>query len=64
MRRGLRGVALAGLMLASACAPTHAVVVGNRDVATDILLKGAPAASLPPPKRRLSQPCSTKKRAF
>ena len=49
MGRGLRGVALAGLMLASACAPTHAVVVGNRDVATDILLKGAPAASLPPP---------------
>src|SRR3954452_1616968 len=35
--------------LSTACAPSHAVVVGNRDVATDILLKGTPASPAPPP---------------
>jgi hypothetical protein len=39
---------LAGSSL-TACAPSHAVVVGNRDVPTDILLKGTPASPAPPP---------------
>jgi hypothetical protein len=42
-----------GLLLVGAgstgCAPSHAVVVGNRDVPTDILLKGTPASPAPPP---------------
>ena len=33
----------------TACAPSHAVLVGNRDVPTDILLKGTPASPAPPP---------------
>jgi len=45
-------VTVALLLAASsltACAPSHAVVVGNRDVPTDILLKGTPASPPPPP---------------
>src|SRR3954452_12082704 len=30
------------------CAPSHGVVVGNREVQTDILLKGTPASPAPP----------------
>jgi hypothetical protein len=48
--------AVAGVVLSlvagvatTGCAPSHAVVVGNRDVATDILLKGAPAGPAAPP---------------
>src|SRR5438309_12087839 len=49
-----RGVAVALAMLLAggsltACAPSHAVLVGNRDVPTDILLKGTPASPPPPP---------------
>ena len=38
---------MAGLLVAAVagCAPPHSVQVGNRDVATDILLKGQPAAA-------------------
>ena len=49
--RSVFGVAVALVLSlgASACAPSHAVQVGNRDVATDILLKGAPASPLAVP---------------
>ena len=52
MRRlsiGRAVVALSAVVAATACAPSHAVVVGNRDVATDILLKGTPATPVAPP---------------
>src|SRR3954454_15486313 len=50
----MRARALALVLLfmsvgSTACAPSHGVVVGNRDVATDILLKGTPASPSPPP---------------
>src|SRR4051794_5074825 len=47
-----RALALVLLLISvasTACAPSHGVVVGNRDVATDILLKGTPASPAPPP---------------
>src|SRR3954467_1525143 len=47
-----RALALVLLLISvasTACAPSHRVVVGNRDVATDILLKGTPASPAPPP---------------
>lgn len=43
---------VAVIAASTACAPTHAVSVGSRDIATDILLKGAPAPAglvAPPP---------------
>src|SRR5947209_20451880 len=52
MRTRGAAVALALLLAGSsltACAPSHAVLVGNRDVPTDILLKGTPASPAPPP---------------
>jgi len=43
-------VSLLAAAASAGCAPSHAIVVGNRDVATDILLKGTPASpSAPPP---------------
>src|SRR3954451_24902050 len=47
-----RALALVLLLISVAsiaCAPSHGVVVGHRDVATDILLKGTPASPSPPP---------------
>src|SRR5436305_9815764 len=47
-----RALALVLLLISvasTACAPSHGVVVGNRDVPTDILLKGTPATPAPPP---------------
>src|SRR3954451_18268362 len=47
-----RALALVLLLISAAstaCAPSHGVVVGNREVATDILLKGTPASPAPPP---------------
>jgi hypothetical protein len=52
MRRPRRLGAPVALLVAvaiTACAPSHAVVVGDRSVVTDILLKGAPAAPVAPP---------------
>ena len=53
MRISIRivAVALACIALAAStgCAPSHNVVVGDREVPTDILLKGSPAAPTPPP---------------
>ena len=53
MRGRSIGAVAIGVLVAltsSACAPSHSVDVANRDVATDILLKGAPASpSAPPP---------------
>lgn len=47
----LRPIALlASVVALTACAPTHAINVGDRSVVTDILLKGSPApTTLPPP---------------
>src|SRR3954452_4054002 len=47
--RALALVLLLVSVASTACAPSHGVVVGNRDVATDILLKGTPASPAPPP---------------
>jgi hypothetical protein len=49
LRRTGVPVALLAAVTVTACAPSHAVLVGNRPVATDILLKGAPAPVAPPP---------------
>jgi hypothetical protein len=52
MRTHKAVVAVAMLLagsLATGCAPSHAVLVGDRDVPTDILLKGTPASPGPPP---------------
>src|SRR5947209_18325398 len=52
MRTRGAAVALALLLAGSsltACAPSHGVLVGNRDGPTDILLKGTPASPPPPP---------------
>ena len=42
-------IALVLAAASSACAPSHAVDVGDREVPTDILLKGAPASPVAPP---------------
>lgn len=49
LRRAGTSVALLVALTVTACAPSHPVAVGNRDVATDILLKGAPAGPVAPP---------------
>lgn len=41
--------AVCAIAITTACAPTHRVTVGDRDIATDILLKGTPASPAPPP---------------
>ena len=42
-------VTLLVVLASSACAPSHPVVVGNRNVVTDILLRGSPASPVAPP---------------
>ena len=42
-------IALLVAVTSSACAPSHAVDVGDREVPTDILLKGAPVSPVAPP---------------
>src|SRR3954451_6361352 len=48
MRTRTAAAVLVTVLLGAGCAPSHGVVVGNREVPTDILLKGAPASPAPP----------------